>query len=247
MVVIHKKHQESEQEKSARLQKEQEQAMGLQDHYQARGFELVSWVQDHKIIVSLMIAALFLAGALFSGYVYYQKRNAEMASAAYLSALKEVSEHDPSKEEDKAKLVEAQKRLAEVAGSYGRSGVSVLANLYGAHLALLNNDIQGSVAMYQGALAKLNTADAVYPLAQIGLGYAQEKSGDSVAALASFERVLDSKSGLGNDVALWEAARLAKNTKDLDKAKKYIARLLEEYPASVYEKNAKRLKAEVLQ
>ena len=41
MVVIRKKHKETPEEKEAREQKEREQAMGLQDNYQARGFELL--------------------------------------------------------------------------------------------------------------------------------------------------------------------------------------------------------------
>jgi hypothetical protein len=245
MVIIHKKHKESAQEKESRLQEEQEKAMGLQDQYQARGFELVSWVQDHKGLVSLFIVAVLGLGAVYSGFLYYQKRASETASSAYLVALKDIDALEKKSKEDIDKLKVVQTSLTEIANSYNRSGVSVLANLYAGHLALQTSDAQASVALYQSAVGQIKTSDPLYPLALIGLGYAQEKSGDAKSALSSFESVVALKTTLGTDLALWEAARLAKNAQDTEKANKYLARLLEEYPASVYEKNAKKLKSEV--
>lgn len=81
MVIIRKKHKETDQEKELRQKQEQEKSMGIQDQYQARGFELVTWMQDHKVLVSVAIAVLVIGGALFSAYVYYQQRAAELASS----------------------------------------------------------------------------------------------------------------------------------------------------------------------
>lgn len=242
MVIIRKKHKESAEDREARLQKEQEQRIGIQDQYQARGFELVSWVQSNKRLVSAAIAVVVIAGALLSGFLYYQKRTAEIASGAYLDALKTIDGVPKEGEENIAKWQKAQADLAALAKTHSGSGVSVLANLYAAHLALENNDAKNAADLYQTAVKKINATDALYPLAMIGLGYAQEKSGEKKASLETFEALAESKSTTGKDLALWEAARLSQELKESDRAKKNLTRLLEEHPASVYEKNAQLLK-----
>lgn len=247
MVIIRKKHKETAQEKEIRQQKQREQAMGIQDQYQARGFELVTFVQENKILVSCIIVALVLGGALFSAYLYYQELSLEKASSEFLETLKKVEEMGTGGEENVAKRQEVQAGLIQLADTHKRTGVATLANLYAAHFALENNDAKKSIELYENALLKIKTSDSLYPLARIGLAYAQERAGDNKNALGIFESVIEIKDGLGKDLALWEAARLSRDLNDKEKSKQYLARLLEEYPASVYEKNARRLREEVVQ
>jgi predicted negative regulator of RcsB-dependent stress response len=246
MVIIHKKHKETAQEKEARQQKEHEQSLGIQDQYQARGFELVSFIQSHRVLVGALIAIVVIFGALLSGYLYYQQRKSENASSAYLAAVKEVLTVEGFTKEDQAKREAAQTALIDVTNSYKGSDVAVLAMLYEAHLALTSNDSAKSVVFYKNALAQLQKSDPLFSVGTIGLGYAQEQSQDVKGALQTFESAFEIKNGLGKDLALYEAARLAKENQEPEKVKKYVARLLEEYPASVYEKNARKLGAENL-
>lgn len=241
MVIIRKKHKESAEEKEARLQKEQEQSMGIQDQYQARGFELVSWVQDNKTLVSVLIAVLILGGAGFSAYLYYQQRSAEAASSAFLEAVKVIDGIPHEGEENIGKWKDAQANLTKLAEAHKSSGVAVLANIYAGHVALENNDAKQAVVLYERAISQMKKDDVLYPLALIGLGYAQERSGDKKSALSNFERVIEGKNALGKDLAYWEAARLAKDAQDGEKVKKYVADLSKDFPASIYEKNAKKL------
>ncbi len=145
-------------------------------------------------------------------------------------------------EEAKAKLQKAQTDLMEVAKSQGNSGIAALANLYGGHIALENEDKKNAVLLYQAALKSLSKSDTLYPLALTGLGYAQEEDGDLKSALATFDSLIELKTNPSKDLALFEAARLANQLKESEQAKKNLARLLEEYPSSVYEKDAQRLK-----
>jgi predicted negative regulator of RcsB-dependent stress response len=239
MVIIRKKHVETAEEKDIRLKKEAEAKAGIQDQYQARGFELVTWMQDHKAVVSTVIALFLVGGALFSGYVYYQQRTDETATAKFLAAIKDI---DGKEGEDKASTWQkAQTDLHDVADSFPRSKVAVLANLYAGHLALETNDAKAALLAYQNALGAINKADPLYALAVIGLGYAQERNSDGKSALASFESVINGKEGMGKDLAIFEASRLAADLKENDKAKEYRERLLKEYPNSIYEKNLMRL------
>jgi len=241
MVVIHKKKKETEEEKAAAKLKAQEQAMGIQDEYQAKGFELVSWVQEHKGFVSGFIIAIFLVGIAISGYAYYKQRSEEAASSAYLEALAPIEGQKPT-EEKKEKLVEAQSNLIAMAEKYPHVGPTVIANLYAGHLALENKESATAVDLYSKALKSMNAKDELYPLALIGLGYAEENNGKPEQALARFAEVVDLKGNVAKDLALWEAARLAHASNENQRAKTYVERLLDEFPSSVFENNARRLK-----
>jgi outer membrane protein assembly factor BamD (BamD/ComL family) len=243
MVVIHKKHAESEVESDARIKKEQEKAMGLQDQYQVRGVIFFSWIEKHKLLTSTLIILLLVFGIIgFGGYYYTSQKN-ETASGMYLSVIREMHEIDHNKKEDEAKLSATKEKLAKILESYGSTKVAALAELTLANQAVLSQNTKDALAYYQGALAKLVPQSYIYPLVLIGLGYAQEKNADKADAIKSFEQVIDNKLGFGVELALWEAARLAKDNQDYTKAKNYVTRLLEDYPSSVYEKNAKKLKA----
>lgn len=245
MVVIHKKHKETADERELRLKEEQQKAAGIQDEYQARGFELVSWVRHHKGLATLLVFAVFGLGGLLSAYFYYQNRTNEMASAAYMAALKDIDTLEKGAADEATKLKNIQDQLSAISQDYARSGVANLADLYAGHLALKAGDTQKALEFYKKAKDGFKQSDPFYGVALIGMGYAQDKNGDQKAALASFESLLEIKEVTGADLGLFEAARLAKEMGDLEKAKKYVSRLLEEYPASAYEKNAKKLKAEI--
>lgn len=242
MVVIHKKKIETAEEKEARKLHEQELAMGIQDEYQAKGFELVSWAQEHRGVVLGLIVAFFVAGLSAAGYFYYQRRISEQASAAYLEIVRKLESSTQATETKPEERKLAQQQLVEMASKFKGAGPAVLANLYAGHLALDNNDPSGSVELYKSALQKIGPKDELYPVVLIGLGYAEERNGQHSEALQRFVQVSEIKDGPGRDLALWEAARLAYDAKEMEKAKGYIAQLLEEFPASIYEKNAKRLK-----
>jgi predicted negative regulator of RcsB-dependent stress response len=241
MVIIRKKHVETAEEKENRLRKEAEEKAGIQDEYQAKGFELVSWMQDHKGIVIGVIVLFLIAGAIFSGYSFYQQRANEEATAQFLAAVKNIESMEKEGEEKVAAMKKAEAELQTVASNFSRTRVAVLANIYAGHLALETNEPQAALKSYQNAINAMDQHDQLRALAVIGLGYAQERNGDANAALKSFESVINSKENAGKDLSLFEAARIATDLKEYDKAKEYRERLLKEFPNSVYEKNAMRL------
>lgn len=242
MVVIHKKKIESEEEKEARKKEEQDRAMGLQDDYQVKGFELVTWVQENKGLVTGLIVLAFLAGGALSAYLYYQQRASEQASSAYLSAIKLIDGVPRNGEENLNKYKEAQTLLANISKEYNVKSVGTIADLYAGHLALQNRETQSAMEIYKKAADSLPKNHELKALALIGLGYAQEELGQSNEALASFAALADDKAALGRELALFEAARLSEKNNQKEKAINYASSLLDEYPASVYEVQAKRIK-----
>jgi len=242
MVVIHKKKNETAEEKEARKLLEQERALGIQDEYQAKGFEIVSWIQRHRAKFVALVLLLAIAGAAVGAYYYYQRRMSEQASSAYIEIVRKLENLPKAAPENMEKYKEAQTELGELVKKYKGASVTVLADLWAGHLALQSNDAPASVAFYQGALKRVSKIDKLYPLVLIGLGYAEESNGQKSEALSRFASVAELKHNAGKDLALWEAARLAKDLNEIEKAKGYVAQLLEEFPTSIYEKNAKRLK-----
>lgn len=241
MVLIHKKKSLTEEEKAAEKLKEQERALGVQDEYQVKGFELVSWVQDHKGLVTGVIVAVFLGGALLSGYAYYTQRTQEAAASAYIEALQPVEGLQPGAE-NQEKWREVQNNLVALAKKHPNAGPALMAEIYAGHIALENKEPATAVELYATALKKMNTKDHLYLLALIGSGYAEESNGNLKGALARFAEAVDLKVGPNMELALWEAARLARDTQEVERAKGYASRLLEEFPASIFEKNAKQLR-----
>lgn len=238
MVVIKKK--ETQEEKDARKEQESAAASGIQDEYQAKGFELVSWVQDHRGLVSGAIAGVILLGAAFSAYNYYGKRKDEEASAAYLEALKPTE--DEEKTVDKETNLTIQKSLDELIKKYPSSDVSVLAGLHAGFIALENNDFKAALDYYQLVLTKVRTSDEFYPLALLGVSKALDLNGKPEEATQNLEKIINSEKNFpGRDMALLEAARINKANKD--KAAKYLSMLIEDYPESIYEKQAKKLQS----
>ncbi len=243
MVVIHKKLKETPEEKEAREKKAAEQSAGIQDEYQAKGFELVSWVQHNKGLVSGLIVGIVIGSATFAGYKYYAKRSSEIASEAYIDAVSNIG--DAKDDEGKKKLAEAHSALASVASGQKDAKVSTLANLYAGHLALENNDAKMAVQHYEKALSDLKEADAFYGLALLGLGYALEKEGRGSDALTYFDKIVTLKLSSFVEIALWESARLSQALDKKESALGYVKKLLEDFPASVYESGAKRLEAKL--
>lgn len=238
MVFINKKKSETQEEKDARKEKEANAAIGIQDEYQAKGFELVTWVQEHKGLVSSFIVAVIVLGAAFSGYNYYQKRKDEEASAAYFEAVKPLEEM--ADEKKKETMQNVQKSLAELVQKFPSSEISALAAIQAGFLAVENGEHEKALEFYSIALSKLSAKDDFYPLALMGNATALELNGKNQEALAGFEKIVNGDKNLpGRDLALLKAATLAKE--DKDKANKYLSLLLEDYPESMFEKEAKKL------
>lgn len=245
MVVIHKRHEESAVEREERIKNEQ--GLAIEDQYQVQGNILFSWIEKHKALSSAMVLFLLLIGAAIVSWCYYTGLNNEKASAIYFLATKDINELDRNKKEDEAKLVEAKAKLLILFDKYPNTKVSILAKLSLANEALATDNIEEAIRYYQEANKQLAPDNHLYAISLIGLGYAQEKNNDKVSALSSFEQVVNNnKLESGVELALWEAARLAKDNNEQEKAKKYVMRLLDEYPSTIYEKNAKKLNAGLL-
>jgi len=214
--------EEREQEKT---QKELKKA-GIQDEFQIRGFELVSWAHDHQKSILLAIVAIVLGAGFWSGFALFQQSKNEEASVQYQKAL-EILNNEKEDEAKNKKAAEAFRRLSK---DYKGSKVSGLAQLYAGYLALELNAPSEAVADYQHFLADFK--GELKPLAVMGLAYANVKKGNKQEALDAFETVINSDWNIASEETLWESARLASELKQWNLAKKRASELMAKHPNS---------------
>lgn len=224
-----------EQEKAQReLQKN-----GIQDEFQLKGFELVSWATHHKKTISMAIAVIFLGAASWSGYLILQQRRNEQASLMFQDALHLLVSDKKDDEKNKA----AAQAFHKLSADFSSSKVAGLAQLYTGYLSLELNSIPEAVNAYQGFLS--GKTGELKPLALIGLAYANKRSNKKEEALANFEELLKSEWGTANESMLWESAHLAFELKQQDLAKKRAEELMIKFPDSPWAARAQQIVAAV--
>ncbi|HEY1100145.1 MAG TPA: tetratricopeptide repeat protein, partial [Myxococcota bacterium] len=146
------------------LSPEEEAAAQLaaQDEFQAKGFELVEWVQDNRGIVLGFLGAVVVAGLGFGIYSVANRGNNTEASADWAKALQiydaPVGE-DPNPADDIAayatedeKTKAARAAFEGVVSNHKGTGGAALASLYVGHTALKQKDYDGAIAAYQAFL-----------------------------------------------------------------------------------------------
>ena len=73
----------TEEEIAAQEREKQMEAAGIQDEFQAKGFEMVDWMQEHSKLVMMSIGAVVVAGMIVAGVSYAGSKSDLDASVAY--------------------------------------------------------------------------------------------------------------------------------------------------------------------
>jgi TolA-binding protein len=243
MVLIKKKKLKSSEEIESERQKKEQQKAGIQDEFQAKGFELVEWMQDHRQAVMGGIALLVLGGLLLSGWFVFKRDANESASSAYQAAAQMLETTGPVQSEDSKKIEQARAAFMQVAKDYPRSDVAKLATLYAGHLSLKLGDTKQALASYDSFIASVSTSDKLYPLALRGLASAYEASNEPKKSLETLEKIGTTAPALNSDDVLLKVAKLAQTLGETQKAKTSVQSLLERFPESSLRSEAEALLA----
>jgi TolA-binding protein len=246
----------TEEEKKAEEQKEAEEAQraaaGIQDEFQARGFELVEWMQEKQGLVLAAIGAVLVAGLGFGIYTAMQGSRNTTASASLATAIKSweapvgdaTADADPSglKFKDATeRATEAKKLFEKTAADHGSTGAGALAHLYAGHAALRLSDYDGAAKAYQAFLDGGSKDDALRFAGYAGLAHAQEAKGDTSGAIASLEALVNLPDTTEEDAALLALGRLHKAAGNADAAKKSLERIGKDFPESSLKSKADEL------
>lgn len=246
--------EEAQQSAEEKLAEQAREEAGIQDEFQAKGFELVEWMQDHSQVVLALIGVVVLAGAVLGGSALMQEGRDEAASAAYARALEafEAPLGDASEGDDaaalrfvdaKARATEARMRFQTVVREHDDSDVASLAQLYVARTSVQLGEFAAAVDAYEAFLRQASDNDPMRGIAVDGLAAALESKGDVDAAIARTEAWASSPKAVAIENARLRLGRLYAAKGDTAKAKEQLERLKSDFPDSTLTSSADELLA----
>ena len=231
------------------------EAAGIQDEFQAKGFEMVDWMQEHSKLVMTSIGAVVVAGMIVAGVSYAGSKSDLDASVAYEKALEileqPIADSEASSEEadgeqyasetDRSKA--AISALETMANEHSGSNVSIIASMRAGQLAIDVGDYAKTLTAFKGLEGHVKANDPLQAQVLLGLGFAQDGNKDQRSAAATFQRLVDLPGDINEETALWQTARLYKALKQKEAARKNAERLMSQYPTSSLKKEAEALVA----
>ncbi len=241
MVMIKRKKEMSEEELNAQETQKELQKAGIQDEFQAKGFELVAWMQDHKGIVIGLIVVLVGLGAIWSGYVVMRRSGDEKASVLYQVAQDSFEKTHESHDKDPKSLEAARTAFGKVVESYPRTDVANLARLQMAALSVDLGDNSSALKNYAAFVDNVSSKNPLYQVGLLGLAFAQEQAGDKKAALSTYIKFFAIKDHIADEGTLWASVRLAKEFGEVSKVRLWGQDLLTRFPNSSHAGEVKTL------
>lgn len=258
---IKRKKEVSEEELEAQRKAEEEEAareqMGIEDEFQAKGFELMEWMGENSSIVLGIIALVVVGGLVTAGLRWMDSSANADASVAFTAAheaytgqvgdapaaVTGAKEDAPKFKDAKERSEKARALFQAVVDEHGGTGAAELAQLYVGHTAMSLEDYDGAAAAYQGYLDAAGTDDALAPVALDGLAIALEAKGDTSGAKAKLEALIALPGKMNEDLALVKVARMYQAEGDTDKARVAAERVVNEFKESAVRAQAEELLA----
>jgi len=220
MVLIRKKKVKTAEELEQERQEKEFKKAGIQDEFQAKGFELVSWVQHHKARISAVLVVFALALAVWGGVTLFRSGSSSDAAKAYDAAITLVRDADAAKEDKAKKQAEAMKALDDVIQKQS-GGWKKLAQLYKAKLASDMGNAKLAASTFEEFEESTSAKDPFRTVGLLGLASAYDSEADMNKALLAYESILSGDVKINEPMVLWQAARFAKALGEKEKLKKF--------------------------
>lgn len=208
MVLIKKKVKKSDEEIEAERKAKELQKSGIQDEFQAKGFELVSWVQHHKQTIIFGLAGFTAVLVVWGALAFFRSGADVESSVRFEKAKKLYVEAETAKDDKMKKQQEAKNAFDALAKDSGP--VARLAQLYRGRLALEMNDAKTAVEAFKTFVDATPSHDPVRVIGQFGLAAAYDSAADPKMALQTYETLLNGDAKIDQPMVLWQAERLAK-------------------------------------
>lgn len=214
----------------------------VQDEFQARGFELVEWVQENRPAVLGFIGVVLAGGLAFGIYTASSRSNDTKASAAYGKALK-LEDASIGEDEDKDDDVPAFKDAAErnkaardayvkVAAEHKGTGAGALASLSAAQTSLKLGEFDAAIGQFDTFLKATKPTDPLRFAGLSGLAAAKDAKGDTKGAIEALEDQVTLKDKTDKDGALLALGQLYAREGDTEKARARLEKLIADFPES---------------
>lgn len=250
-----KSREEREAEKQAAAEQREREQAGIQDEFQAKGFELVEWVQNNRGIILGAIGVVVVVGLALGIATLVRSSQDEAASALYAEAMQtwqgEVGPElpglsDPSKprfETAKEKAEKARELFLKVTTEHAGTGAAAIATIYAGHASMDLGDFDAAIRHYSAYIDAHAKKDPLLFAALAGRAAAYESKGETDKAIADQKALLELPVSPAKDSALLALARLTLEKGDKAQAKEYLDQLEQRYPESAVLPNVEPLRA----
>jgi tetratricopeptide (TPR) repeat protein len=239
-----KTREEREAERKAKEEERARQEAGIQDDFQARGFELVEWVQDKQGIILGTIGLVVMIGGIL-GITTLLTSSADAEASKDWSAAVETFDanvgpalpglDDETKlrfETERERAEKAQKLAREAALAHSGTGAGDLAHLYAGHASMQLADHDAAIEDYTKFLSAASKDDPFYFAGLSGRAAAYESKGQTDSAVADLNALVELAGAPAKDAALVALARIHLAGGAKDKAKTALDRFQRDFPDS---------------
>lgn len=241
------------EEKAAEEQKKTEEAAkaaaGIQDEFQAKGFELVEWVHERQSLVLALIGLIIAGGLAFGIYTVVERSRNTEASAALADALEIVNasiadtpakDGEPSFKTAEERSKAAKEKLTAVRNEHDGTGAATIAQLYLGHVAISQGDHAGAAQAYQAFLDETPASDPLRFAGLAGLAMALDAKGDRKGAIARLDELVNLPNKIDEDAALLELGRLHEAEGNVTAARAALERIGKDFPESSLKSRAEQ-------
>lgn len=250
--------EEREAERKAKEEERSRQEAGIQDEFQAKGFEFVDWIQGQRHKVMAGLGGIVAIGLMYSGVEWSKVNKNSAASEQYVEAHEAFSATlggapaavtGGSSEDDKKydftnateRATKARTLFQQVVDDSGASNVGALASLYIGQTSLTLNEHDKAIAAYQSYIDNTASTDPLRFVALEGLATALIDKGDTKGAIEQLQALVALPGKANKDLALLRLARLYNESGDTAKAKEVAQRLVNEFETSPLKSEAEEL------
>lgn len=209
--------------KIERISLERKRELEEPDKFMVFVAKIMQFGQTHKQQISIALS-IAVAVAVVTAGVFYASARAEVKASDMLArvVVPKGSSNAP---------VDAYKAVYE---KFPRTISGKLAGLRYADHVRLSGDAAAAIEIYKKLVKGLADRPTFHHLALIGLGHAYETAGDDKAAAGCFEKVMAGPSTGQMETALFNLARIYDRMGETEKSRKLFARIVSEYPESMY-------------
>jgi tetratricopeptide (TPR) repeat protein len=178
------------------------------------------------------IGAVVALAIVITGVVYYKNQTEDRAAVLLGKAM---NKYNAVKKGDTAPAAyeEVKKEFKALADKYRSTGAGKAALLQYADLCYLTKNYDDAIAGYEKALDALGDTEFRTMILN-GLAYAWEGKGDYEQAAGYFEKIIGEDTAVSKDQALFNLGRMYGKLGKTDKEKEMYARLVAEYPDSLF-------------
>jgi len=196
---------------------------------------VVRWIIDNwRPLAAGLAAVCVVALAWWGASIWMGSRAQEASLLLHHAVVTYEGQGAPGSPAPTGDVAAAEEEFRQVVEHYGRSDQADMARLYLARIAL-NRGERDEARTTLVELAERRDDDVVGRLATVDLIRLRIASGQGAEVAGELEAMVSGQSrGLPKDAALYELGELFIREGELDRAREYLQKLVEEFPESPY-------------